>query len=150
MERIYLEDIEAGEEFLSSRRTLTEADIAYFSGISGDRSPLHSDETFIRESTPFRGRIAQGWLIVSIQSGLRSRLDAWEILAWLEVNCRWRAPAYPGDTLQARYTVNEVRPSRSKPDRGVVTLGCEVVNQEGEVVQTSTETYLVGSRVPRE
>lgn len=143
---MHLEDIEPGRAFESARRTLTEADIVAFSAISGDYSPLHSDEVFVREHTPFDGRIAQGWLVTTIQSGLRSELDRWRILAYLAMDRRFRAPVYPGDTLQARYVVAERRRSASKPDRGVVALDCEVVKDGGEVAQTGRETFLVAAR----
>lgn len=146
MSRIHLDDISPGHSFGSSRRTLTEADILWFSGISGDYSPLHSDEVYVKTKTAFRGRIAQGWLVVGIQSGLRSELTRWEILAYLEATRRFREPAYPGDTLTARYTVTDVRRSTSKPDRGVVTLECEVLNEDGAVVQDGTEVFLVAAR----
>lgn len=146
MEPVYLEDIEPGGSFVSSRRTLTEADIVSFSGISGDYSPLHSDERFVREHTPFEGRIAQGWLVVTIQSGLRSELDRWRILAYVSMERRFREPAYPGDTLQARYRVVEVRPSSSKPDRGIVRLECEVLKQAGALVQSGADSFMVASR----
>lgn len=146
MADLHLEDIEPGHCFESARRTLAEADIVAFSAISGDYSPLHSDELFVREHTPFRGRIAQGWLVTTIQSGLRSELDRWEILAYLGMERRFRAPAYPGDTLQARYEVTESRRSASNPDRGVVRLDCEVVNQDAKVVQSGWEEFLVAAR----
>jgi acyl dehydratase len=140
---IALDDIAVGHEFESARRTVAEADIISFSAATGDYSPLHADEVFIREHTPFRGRIAQGWLIVTIQSGLRSEIDRWQILAYVGMERSFRAPVYPGDTIQAKYRVDDVRPSRSKPDRGVVTLACDVVNQDGESVCTGTETFLI-------
>ncbi len=140
---VRLDDLAVGHEFVSARRTVAEADIVAFSAATGDYSPLHSDEVFIREHTPFRGRIAQGWLIVTIQSGLRSEIERWDIIAYLGMDRSFRAPVYPGDTLQARYRVDDVRPSRSKPDRGVVTLACDVVNQDGDSVCTGTETFML-------
>jgi acyl dehydratase len=140
---ISLDEIAVGHEFVSARRTVTEADIVSFSAATGDYSPLHSDEVFIREHTDFRGRIAQGWLIITIQSGLRSEIDRWDIVAYAGMERSFRAPVYPGDTIQARYRVDEVRPSRSKQDRGVVTLHCDVVNQDGTVVCSGTESFIV-------
>jgi acyl dehydratase len=146
LQDVALQDLVVGHEFLSARRTVSETDIVSFSAITGDYSPLHADELHVREQTPFRGRIAQGWLIVTIQSGLRSEIDRWRILAYAAMDRRFVEPVYPGDTLQARYRVDEVRPSRSKPDRGAVTLSCDVVNQDGTTVCTGTEVFLVGSR----
>jgi 3-hydroxybutyryl-CoA dehydratase len=143
---IFFDEIEPGHRFVSSRRTLTETDIVWFSGISGDYSPLHTDEVFIATETEFRGRIAQGWLTVAIASGLRSEIARWQILAYLEVDCRWRSPAYPGDTLHAEFEVTEVRPSGSRPDRGVVKLDSQVLNQDGDAVMLCTEAFMVARR----
>jgi acyl dehydratase len=140
---ISLDEIHVGHEFTSARRTVAEADIISFSAATGDYSPLHSDEVFIRENTGFRGRIAQGWLVITIQSGLNSEIDRWNIVAYAAMDRSFRDPVYPGDTIQARYRVEDVRPSRSKPDRGVVTLHCDVVNQDGAIVATGTETFIV-------
>jgi len=143
---IYLEDIPDNHSFGTSRRSLSEADIVSFCAITGDHSPLHTDLTFIAKETPFKEKIAQGWLALSIQSGLRSEIDRWRILAYLEAERNFRTPAYPGDTLEAKYQVTEIRRSKSKPDRGIVRLLCKVLNQNGEVVQDGYEAFLVATR----
>ena len=143
---MYLEDLSVGQEFVTARRTLTEADITAFAGISGDFDPLHMDELFVKEHTPFRGRIAHGLLVLAISSGLQSELDRVQSVAYLEERREFVAPAYPGDTIQARWTVDEVRPSRSRPGTGVVHLSVEVVNQDGQVLQRGTDVWLVAAR----
>jgi acyl dehydratase len=143
LQDISLDDLEVGHEFRSARRTVTEADIVSFAAATGDYSSLHSDELYVREHTDFRSRIAHGWLVITIQSGLRCELERWRIVAYAAMDRSFRAPVYPGDTIHAVYRVNEVRPSRSKPDRGVVTLDCEVLNQDGEAVCTGTETFIL-------
>ena len=146
MEPMYLEDLPAGLEVTTARRTLTESDIVTFAGVSGDFNPLHTDESFVREHTPFRGRIAHGLLVLAMASGLRSELDRVQSVAFLEVRREFVAPTYPGDTIHARWTVEEARPSTSRPGTGVVRLRIEVVNQAGEVVQRGTDVWLVASR----
>jgi 3-hydroxybutyryl-CoA dehydratase len=143
---IFLEDLEVGREVVTARRTVTEADVAAFAGLSWDVNPLHTDEVFVREHTPFRGRIAHGLLVLSMTSGLRSELDDVRSIAFLEVQRRFVAPAYPGDTIHATWRVEETRRSRSRPDAGVVRLSVEVVNQDGEVVQSGTDVWLVAAR----
>src|SRR5205823_5997879 len=86
-------------------------------GISGDFNPLHTDELFVRERTPFRGRIAHGLLVLAISSGLQSELDRVESVAYLEAQREFVAPTYPGDTIQATWKVEGSRPSRSRPSR---------------------------------
>ena len=150
MGRIYLEDIEVGQEVTTGRRTISEADIMAFCGVSGDFNPLHTDEIFVREETPFWGRIAHGLLVLSISSGLRSDLDGWHLIAYLEAQRRFLAPTYAGDTIHARCRVESVRRSRSRPETGIVTLSVEVVNHDGEVVQAGTYVVLVGARTSGE
>lgn len=143
---VYLEDIEVGTEMTSARRTVTEADIVSFAGLSGDYNPLHTDEIFAREETPFTGRIAHGLLVLSIADGLRNPFDDWAHLAWLEVQRRFVGPTYPGDTIHAIRRVEDVRASSSRPGTGVVTVAIEVVKQDGDVVQRGRDVLLVSAR----
>lgn len=141
------EDLEVDQEFVSAGRTITEADIGAFAGLSGDYNPLHTDEQWVRENTPFRGRIAHGVLILAISEGLRTPgLDELEVIAFLNVERSFAAPTYPGDTIHARWAVQELRESRSRPQAGVVTLAVEVTNQDGVVVQRGTDIDLVARR----
>src|SRR4030081_3033139 len=96
---MHLEEIEVGTTFQTSRRTVTEADIAAFAGVSGGFHPLHVDEIFAREQSPFGGRIAHGPLVLSMSYGMRSPRDDWKILALASCERRFRAPVYPGDTV---------------------------------------------------
>jgi 3-hydroxybutyryl-CoA dehydratase len=143
---VYLEDIDVGLEMISARRTVTEADIVAFAGLSGDYNPLHTDEVFAREETPFRGRIAHGLLVLSIADGLRNPFDDWAHLAWLDVQRRFLGPTYPGDTIHAVRRVEEVRRSASRPGTGVVTVSVRVVKQDGDVVQQGTDVLMVAAR----
>jgi acyl dehydratase len=143
---LYLEDLAVGLEVATAKRTLTEADIAAFADLSGDFNPLHIDEEYVREHTPYRDRIAHGLLILAMSSGLQSELDAVQSVAYLEERREFVAPAYPGDTIQAKWKVDEVRPSRSRPGTGVVSLSVAVVNQDGEVLQRGTDVWLVAAR----
>lgn len=143
MTEVYLEQITEGMRFESGRRSVTETDIVSFSAITGDYSPLHSDLEYIREHTDFRERIAQGWLLVAIQSGLASALKSWKMLAYLGMDRRFMHPVYPGDTIHVAYEVDSVRTSSSRPSGGVVELKCDILNQHGTVVCTGRETFFV-------
>lgn len=143
--RLFFNDIAVGRTFSSARRTLTETDIVNFAGLSGDFNPLHVDEVFAR-SSPFGRRIAHGMCAWSIATGLRSEIDDWALLGFLSCDRRFLAPVFAGDTIAVRGTVVNKRPSQSKPDRGVVTAEVELVNQDGEVVQAGTESYMVERR----
>ena len=143
---VYLEDIEVGARFVTSRRTLTEADVVAFAGISGDFNPLHTDEIFARESSPFGTRIAHGPLVLSISYGLSSVRDDWRILALASCERRFRAPVFPGDTVWGEYEVLERRASRSRPEAGFVTLGLSIRSDRGEAVQEGRDVLMVASR----
>ena len=146
----HLEDIEVGTTFQTSRRTVTEADIAAFAGVSGDFNPLHVDEIFAREQTPFGGRIAHGPLVLSMSYGMRSPRDDWKILALASCERRFRAPVYPGDTVWGEYEVLESRASRSRQGTGFVTLAVSIRSDRGEVVQEGRDVLMVASRAADE
>jgi len=143
----YLEDLELAQRFTSLGRTVTETDIVNFAGVSGDFNLLHTNDEWVREHTPFRGRIAHGLLVTAIASALRTPvIEDLEVIAYLEATRRFTAPTYPGDTIHAAYTVEEARPSRSRPGLGVLALAVEVVNQHGDAVQTGRDVSLVTLR----
>jgi acyl dehydratase len=146
----YFEDLTVDMSFLSSGRTVTEADIVAFAGLSGDYNQLHVDAEFADRSV-HGGRIAHGLLVLSILSGLSTRVPLMQALnetmvglAGLE--CRWRKSTKIGDTLHVRLTVLELKLT-SKKDKGLVSMRREAINQHGEVVLESTWTLLIRCRV---
>ncbi len=143
----YLEDPREGSEYLSATRTIRKEDITAFAGLSGDFSPLHTDDEWVRKNTPFSSRIAHGALIFSISQGLRTPIiDGIAVIAFLGFERTLVGPVYPGDTITARWTVSQVRRSRSSPDRGIACLQVAVVNQDGTIVQRGSDTYLAAAR----
>jgi acyl dehydratase len=140
---VYLGDIHEGDRFATARRTITEADVMAFAGVTGDFNALHTDAVFARDETPFGRRIAHGPLILGLSFGLRSVRDDWKILALLECQRRFAAPVFPGDTVHGRYAVEAVRASSSRPGSGIVTLAVEIVNERDEVVQEGTDVLMV-------
>ncbi len=144
---IYLEDYAVGQAFMSVGRTVTEADIMAFAGVSGDFNQLHINEQWVTANTPFTGRIAHGLLVLAISSGLATPgMDDVEVIAYLEASRKFVGPTYPGDTIHTVTTVLDTRPSRSRPGMGVLTTSVEVVNQDGEVVQTGTDAVMITTR----
>ena len=140
---LYYEQFELGNVLETRRRTMTEADIVAFSGISGDYNLVHTDEVFAAE-TPFGTRIAHGPLGLSVAIGLLSQLNVIEdtALALLNLNWDFSGPILPGDTIHVRATPTEKRESRHI-ERGIVTLSMEVINQRNETVQTGAMTLMV-------
>ena len=136
---IPFEEIELGERYETSTRTIFDADIVNFAGVSGDFNRLHLDDEFASRSYLGR-RVAHGLLVTSVMSGLRSRLDDYAIAGWLHASRKFSAPVFVGDTLQGLYEVIELRASKSRPELGIVRLRVQTsvlgrgVVQEGEDV----------------
>ena len=141
----YLQDLAEGQRIESERRVVSAADIDAFCELSGDRNPLHTDDEHAR-AAGFTGRIAHGLLVLSIASGLGSEEDDWAIGAYLEESRRFVEPVLPGDEIHSVSEITEVRRSRSKPDRGIVTLQVATRNQRDEIVLEGTDVVLVGAR----
>ncbi|MEA2226544.1 MAG: hypothetical protein QOF04_174 [Solirubrobacteraceae bacterium] len=144
---LYFEDVEVGMRFESPSRTITEADIVNFAGVSGDFNPLHTDEVFAK-GTIYGRRIAHGVLALSVVTGLRQRMGTFDgtLMGFLEIRSwRFRAPVFPGDTIRAITSVAELRET-SKPDRGVMVQGIEVLNQDGDIVQDGEFVTLLRRR----
>jgi len=143
---IYLEDIEVGLELVSEERVVSTADIEAFADLTGDHNPVHAETGAVAEGSPYDAPIAHGLLVTSISSGQPTSADGWSLGIYLEATRRFVAPVFAGDAIRTVSTVTDVRRSRSKPDRGVVTMQVQVRNQRDKVVQTGVDVVLVGAR----
>jgi acyl dehydratase len=146
MNPLYYEDFEIGREYATSSRTVTEADIVAFAGLSGDFNRLHVDEEYAKQ-TVFGARIAHGLLGLSIASGLmtQTRMMEGTVVAFLGLTWNFKGAVKIGDTITVRLRVADKRET-SKPDRGIVRLAVSVINQRGEVVQEGENTLMVKRR----
>jgi acyl dehydratase len=128
----YYEDFNVGDIITTAQRTITEADVVAFAGISGDFNPLHTDEEFMK-TTPFGGRIAHGLLTVSVATGLINQLGIFEgtNLALLNMNIKYTGAVKFGDTIHMELKTLEKKES-SKPGKGVITYQANVLNQKDE------------------
>jgi acyl dehydratase len=144
--RQYFEDIEVGDEYLSPGRTITEADIVAFAGLSGDYNVLHTDAEFMKTSI-FGERIAHGLLGLSISSGLGTRAvpRPFATMAFLGLRWRFKGPIKIGDTIKVRMKVT-AKKETSKPDRGIVTVQRAVLNQRGDIVQEGDTELMIERR----
>src|SRR5438045_8924548 len=98
--RRYFDDIQVGEEYESPGRTVTEADIVLFAGLSGDYNVLHTDAELMKQSI-FGERIAHGLLGLWIQAGLLTRATlAYATLAFVGLHWKYTAPIMIDDTIQ--------------------------------------------------
>src|SRR5215471_1793466 len=143
---LFLEDFVLDQPFVTNGRTVGEADVTLFAGLAGDFNPLHVDEEFAKK-TEFGGRIAHGPLVLSMAIGLMAQLNLIDgtALALLDLKWEFKGPVKLGDTIRARVTPTEKRPTR-KEGRGVLVLRFTVENQRGETVQTGAITLLMKTR----
>ena len=140
---LLFDDFDIGQVFETPRRTITEADVVAFAGLTGDYNPVHTDEVFAAQ-TPFGGRIAHGPMMIGMAFGLASRLDLIDgtVVALLSVEWRFAGPVRPGDTVAARIEVVEKRETR-QAGHGVLGLTFAIRNQRGDAVQTGTSRLLM-------
>ena len=141
---MFWEEWEIGAEFHTASRTITEADVVNFAGISGDYNPLHIDEEFCKQ-TQFGTRIAHGPLVYSIAAGLLFQLHLYDdtLIAFLGFDSlKFTLPVKIGDTVRVRVEVLEKRET-SKPDRGVMKRLLQVLNQRDEIVQEGVQAFLL-------
>lgn len=141
----FLDEFVVGEVYTTHTRTITETDVTMFAAMTGDYIELHTSETEAKK-TQYGRRIAHGLLLLAISHGLLSRLGIVDGtgVGFAEIeNWKFKAPVFFGDTIHIRITVKEARPSRSKPDRGILKLGFEVVNQDGAVVQEGVKVLMM-------
>jgi acyl dehydratase len=142
---LYFDDVDVGQEWESGGRTVTEADIVNFAGLSGDFNPIHIDHDFAK-TTVFRKPLAHGLLVLSIGSGLGLMFPPMRTLAFLSMReWHFHEPVFIGDTIHARARVLE-KEERARGRRGVVTWQRTIVNQENKVVQEGVTVTLVEGR----
>ncbi len=141
---LYFEDFHPGQKFVTKGRTVTEADIVNFAGLSWDHNQLHTDAEYAAK-TGFGNRIAHGLLGLAIQAGLAYQLTEGTLIAFLHLTWEFKLPIYIGDTIHVEQVVKEMRDS-SKEDRGILTFEKEIINQRNEIVQSGTTTVLLAKR----
>lgn len=132
---LHFDEFFIGQSWVSPARTITEADIVNFAGISGDFNPIHTDAEFAA-GTQFGQRLFHGPGVFAVATGLESRLGIKEgtAIAFLGMTWNLRGPVMAGDTIHVEQSVSSLKPSSSKADRGIVTFDVRVVNQRDEAV----------------
>lgn len=148
--RKHFEDLAIGDSLLTHRRTVSEADIVAFGGISGDYFYMHFDEIAAKES-PFGKRIAHGYFVLSAAAGLFVSPAPGPVLANYGLDTlRFVKPVGIGDTIRARLTckrkIDRNRKDANGVGQGVVAWDVEVTNQDGELVASYDILTLVAKR----
>ncbi len=137
------EQFNLGDTFTSQARTVTEADVVNFAGLSGDFNPLHTDADFGR-TTPFGERIAHGMLIAAIATGMANWTGIFEgtTLALMEQVIQYKGAVKFGDTVHLELRVAEKKET-SKLDRGVIVFETHVCNQDNKAVVEGKWTLMM-------
>jgi len=143
----YFEDFAVGQVFNSGRRRVDKEQILAFAR-EFDPQPYHLDDEAARKSA-FRGLVASGWHTAALT--MRLMVDgefkpAGGILGVGFDELSWPRPVRPGDELHAKSEVLEVRPSKSRPDRGLIRVQTTTLNQNDEAVQIFTANLIVPRR----
>lgn len=143
---LYFEEFEVGDCMISPGRTVTEADIVAFCGLSGDFNELHSNAEYAKH-TLFGKRVAHGLLGLSMASGLAGRLGFLEgtAQAFMGLDWKFKGPIFAGDTIHVRATVAQTK-AVTRLGGGIVVLDVSVLNQKDEVAQEGRWTVLMKSR----
>jgi acyl dehydratase len=146
MAKLYLEDFSVRQRFTSATHRIDADQIKTFAE-RFDPQPFHTDEVAAQAGF-FRGLAASGWHTAAITMSLlvKSGMPIAGGLIGAGAEIAWPRPVRPGDVLQVESEVLAVTPSRSKPERGVITVKSETRNQKGDVVQLLTSKMLVWKR----
>ena len=146
MAELYLEDFTVGQRFVSATHRIDADQIKAFAA-RFDPQPFHTDDIAAQTSF-FKGLAASGWHTAAITMSLLVKSDmpiaGGLIGAGGEIS--WPRPTRPGDVLQVESEILAVTPSRSRPERGTITVKSETRNQNGDVLQVLTSKMLVWKR----
>ena len=146
----YLEDFSIGQKFGSGRITVEAERVKSFAA-EFDPQPFHLDDALARD-TIFRGLAASGWHTAAMTMRLLVESEvkpAGGIVGGGFDEFRWPRPVRPGDELRIEAEVLEVRPSKSRPEQGMIKLRTTTLNQNGEPVQVSVGNLVVPRRPVR-
>ena len=146
VQQLYLEDLQVGQQFMSESYVMEIGKIKEFAA-EFDPQPFHLDETAAKAGV-FHGLAASGWHTAAVAMRLlvAGGLPLATGIVGLGGEISWPKPTRPGDTLHVKTEVIEIAPSRSKPDRGIVTVRGTMFNQRQEAVYILTAKLLVFRR----
>lgn len=143
---LYFEEFEIGATMRTRGRTITEADLVQFAGLTGDYNPMHTDAEYSKNS--FMGqRVAHGMLTISYAVGQAYQLGILErtVLGFRGLEMKFSTPVYIGDTIHAELKVTEKKEA-ARLGGGVVTLEIKIKKQDDSIAQKGTLTLLMASQ----
>ncbi|PKU22185.1 MaoC family dehydratase [Telmatospirillum siberiense] len=141
----YYDDVTVGDRGISPNFTVTADHIMTYANLTGDFTPVHTDEEYAR-TTPFGTRVAHGLLGLSLTDGLKTQADL-RFQPGMSLGWTWdfRLPIKIGDTVHVKFHVESMR-TVSKPGWGIVVLRSELINQKDEVVQLGEHRLMIPRR----
>ncbi|MGJ3237830.1 MAG: MaoC/PaaZ C-terminal domain-containing protein [Anaerolineae bacterium] len=143
---LYFEEFIQGTTLVTRGRTITEADLVNFAGLTGDYNPMHTDAEYCKSS--FMGqRVAHGMLVMSYAVGQAYQLGILEktVLAFRALEVKFSSPVFIGDTIRVELEVAETR-AAARLGGGTVDLKFRILNQDDKAVQKGTMTLLMVSQ----
>ena len=145
---LYLEDLQVGQKYTTGSHTLTKAEIVAFAS-QFDPQPFHLDDDAAKDSF-FGELVASGWHTAGITMRLlvKSGLPIAGGSIGMGAELAWPRPTLPGSVLHVESEILELRPLRSRPDKGLATIRSETKNQDGETVQTLVAKLIIPRRNP--
>ena len=150
----WFEDFQEGKGYITTGRTLAQADVTGFAALSGDYGERYVNDEFAKQSI-YQGTVVHEMMVTSLAYGLMDRVTAslrgGEMLdtilgGHLGDRMKFLAPVKVGDTIWCKRTLASKRLSKSKPDRGIIIHDLELINQRGEIVQKGQIDSIVGAR----
>ncbi|MGD2157856.1 MAG: MaoC/PaaZ C-terminal domain-containing protein [Anaerolineales bacterium] len=144
---LYFEDLEVGQSMVSAGRTITEADIVMFAGLTGDYTQIHTDLEYAKE-TIFGQRVAHGLLVMSYALGLIARMGFIEgtVIAFREIKSwKFTKPVFIGDTIHVVVEIEQLKAVR-RLEGGIVVFDVKVINQNGETTMNGSWTAIIKSK----
>lgn len=151
LEQKYFEDMQVGDKCISVGRTVTEADIVNFAGISGDYNILHTDAEYAKTSIAGQ-RLAHGMLPLVIASGLYTRTPygmsmTGTLTAFVEIKSwKFKKPVLIGDTVHVEVEIAEKTDARPDSASGKIVMKRTIFNQKNEIVQEGEFILLIKKR----
>jgi acyl dehydratase len=142
---LYFEQFEIGLTLHTAARTITEADIVTFAGLSGDYNQIHTNAVYAAQET-FGQRVAHGMLVQSIATGLAVQAGFIEgtVLAFREMDCKFSLPVFIGDTVHVEIEITDKK-HFPRLNGGNIMMKYSVLNQEGKAAQRGTWVMLIKS-----
>lgn len=143
---LHFEEFAVGQVMVTAARTITEADVVAFAGLSGDFNRIHTDAVYAAQG-PFGQRVAHGLLAQSVATGLavQSGIIEGTVLAFRELSCKFSLPVYLGDTVHVQIEITETK-AFPRLGGGNITMKYNVINQDNKIVQRGNWVMLVKSK----